>query len=91
MAGSGIPPLNSCQNYGDGRDAKKVGWGPRPGWCVLLKVGTYNEAVTPLLLREADLSWHILGKSTNLSWALLLHEGRVLKEREQGELWLAPR
>jgi hypothetical protein len=56
-----------------------------------LKVRTNNEAVTPPLLGEADLTWHILEKSTNWSWVLLFQELRVLEEKEQGEEELAPR
>lgn len=53
----------SKEGQGGGR-----GW----GWCVPLKVRTHNEAVTPSLLGERDLLWHILGKSTNLSWVPLV-------------------
>lgn len=49
-----------------------------------LKVRTHNETVTPLLLREANLLWHILEKSTNLSWAVY----RMLEERVQGNVTL---
>lgn len=61
------------------------------GWHMPLKVRTNNEAVTPPLLGEADLSWHILEKSTNWSWVLLFQELRVLEEKESGEVELAPR
>jgi hypothetical protein len=61
------------------------------GLCMPLKVRTHNEAVTLPLLGEADLSRHILGKSANLSWALLFQEDRVIEEKEQGEVELAPK
>lgn len=67
------------------------GCGVEFGWHMPLKVRTYNETVTPPLLGEADLSWHILEKSTKWPWVLLFQELRVLEENEQGEVELAPR
>lgn len=49
-----------------------VGTGLEAGAVWPLKVRTHNEAVTLPLLGETDLLWHILRKSTNLSWALLV-------------------
>lgn len=54
------------------KGSKGQGGGQGWGRCAPLKVRTHNEAVTPLLLGERDLIWHIQGKSTNLPWALLV-------------------
>lgn len=66
------PPqlLSEPQEWEGLKDGQGWGWGW--GQCVPLKVRTYNAAVTLSLLGETDLLWHILGKSTNLSWALLV-------------------
>lgn len=93
---SDILPLSSCQNHRDAREARtiRVGNGGGGEGYMPLKVRAHNEAVTLPLLGEADLLWHILGKSTNLSWALLVKlylRHRILEDRELGDMALSPR
>ena len=79
---------------GMGGKQGRSGVGDRAEGSVPLKVRTHNEAVTPPLLRETDLLRHILGKSTNLSWAFLLKldfRHRTLEERKQGDVAVSPR
>lgn len=78
-----VCPCSVCMNHRDGRAPGKSGCGMEFGWHMPLKVRTYNETVTPPLLGEADLSWHILEKSTKWSWVLLFQELRVLRRKSK--------